>query len=69
MEIDSYNLDLNKIESIPIEEIYRYEVVDIKVKCPNCGLEYTEYNNCDDNWHIIECDKCGKKYKYRYNWL
>lgn len=56
------------IKRVPLEECNRHEVVDITVKCPKCGLEYTEYDNNDDDFHYIECDRCGTKYKYRYEW-
>lgn len=61
--------DRDEFQVVPIKEANRHEVVDITVKCPNCGLEYTEYDNYDDDWHFIECDRCGKKYKYKYNWM
>lgn len=68
MEIGVKDIYKDKIQNVKIEEVYRHETVDITVKCPNCGLTYTEYNNYDDEWHFIECDRCGTKYKYRYNW-
>lgn len=60
------NLYKEKIQKVPLEKCYRHEVVDITVKCPKCGLEYTEYDNNDDELHYIECDRCGTIYKYRY---
>lgn len=69
MEINTTGIkDINKIEKVSIKEAYRHEAVDITVNCPKCGLEYKEYNNNDDEWHFIECDRCGIIYKYRYNW-
>ncbi len=61
-------LSKEEIKEVKIKSASRYECADIKVECPNCKLTYTEYANCDDNWHIVECDRCGTKYKYRYNW-
>lgn len=60
---------MEKIEQVELKECYRHEVVDITVECPKCKLEYTEWNNNDDEMHFIECDKCGTKYKYKYVWL
>ena len=59
---------MEKIEQVELQECNRHEVVDITVECPKCKLEYTERDNNDDNWHFIECDRCGTKYKYRYSW-
>lgn len=61
--------DRDEFQTVPIEKVYRRESADITVKCPICGLEYTEYDNYDDEWHFLECDRCGKKYKYKYNWM
>ena len=67
MEISKYKLDIAKIEKVDIEEAKRHETVDITVECPKCGLKHTGYDIEDDDWHIIQCDSCGKKYKYKYN--
>ncbi len=61
-------LSKEEIKEVKIKSASRYECADIKVECPNCKAIYTEYANCDDDWHIVECDRCGTKYKYRYNW-
>lgn len=59
---------MREIKEVETKIISRYECVDIKVECPNCGLDYIEYSNNDDEWHIVKCDRCGANYKYRYNW-
>ena len=56
-----------KIKAVP-KDIEIFEVAEVKVECPNCKLQYTEHFNCDDEWHYIECDRCGTRYKYRVNW-
>ena len=69
MEISNLSNKKNEdIKEVEKRILSKYEVVDIKVECPNCGLDYIEFANCDDDWHYIECDRCGTKYKYRYNW-
>jgi hypothetical protein len=57
-----------KEKEVKIKNAFKHECVDITVECPNCKLEYKEYANNDDDWHIVECDRCGTRYKYRYNW-
>lgn len=59
---------MREIKEVEIKSALRYECADISVECPNCKLLYKEYANSDDDWHIVECDRCGTKYKYRYNW-
>lgn len=56
------------MQEVRIKSAYRYECADITVECPNCKLTYKEIANSDDDYHIVECDKCGTKYKYKYNW-
>lgn len=70
MEIRAYNIPRSKLEKIPkveFEEIFKYEVADITVECPNCRLQYEDTLN-DDESHYIECDRCGKIYYYKMNW-
>lgn len=59
---------MREIKEVEIKSAFRHECADISVECPNCKLLYKEYANSDDDWHIVECDRCGTKYKYRYNW-
>lgn len=48
------------------EDIECYTVMDIHYKCPYCDYEGTIYDVSNYDSKIIECDKCGKKYKI--NW-
>lgn len=43
-----------------------YTAYDITMKCPKCGLEYTEYNSDTEKMVYTECYRCGCKYKFIY---
>ena len=59
---------LNELLPVEIEKKYIRTTADITVRCPSCKLPYTEYDLYDDDWHTVECDRCGTKYKFRDNW-
>lgn len=56
---------LKEILSVEIEEKETRVATDITVRCPICKLPYYEYDAEVYDWHIIECDRCGTKYKYK----
>ena len=40
---------------------------DVKFKCPDCGKEWVEKQDTDDDWFGLAtdrtlCDECGKKF-------
>lgn len=57
-----------EILEVEIEKKEIRTTADITVRCPKCKLPYTEYDCYDDDWHKVECDRCGTKYKYRDKW-
>lgn len=56
---------LKEILSVEIENKETRVATDITVRCPICKLPYYEYDTEVYDWHIIECDRCGTKYKYK----
>ena len=64
-------MNIKKFEEIPTVEIEKRETrttADVTVRCPICKLPHTEYDEFDDDWHKITCDRCGTTYKYRCEW-
>lgn len=58
----------NELLVVEVEQKEIRTTADIMVRCPVCKLPHREYDEFDDEWHIIECDRCGQKYKYRTIW-
>lgn len=60
---------LEELIEAEIERVTMRQTADITTRCPYCKLPHTEYDEFDDEWHIIECDRCGRKYKYHKSWF